>query len=125
MRRLADLRRDSRAEHSFLASMYDAGPALLRDSRQSLVCPDRCVLKLPRLLPGWRRALPHELPRESLRKRPCENVRGQTSELGILFGGFGESKAIQLRVDFNRVHAGIIPTAANKNQLSLRVPVDR
>ena len=106
MRRLADLRRDSWAEYSFLARM--ASLALLPDARQSLVRPDRCVLKLPRLLLGWRRALPHELPRESLRKRSCDDVRGMRSELGIQFSGFCDSKAIQLGVDFDRLHATII-----------------
>jgi len=31
-------------------------------------------------------------------------------ELGILLGGFRESKAVQLRVDLNRLHATIIPS---------------
>lgn len=36
------------------------GLALPFDSRQSLIRPDRSVLKLPRFLPGWRCALPNE-----------------------------------------------------------------
>jgi hypothetical protein len=31
-------------------------------------------------------------------------------ELGILLGGFPESKAVQFRVDLNRLHAIIIPS---------------
>jgi hypothetical protein len=31
-------------------------------------------------------------------------------ELGILLGGFSEGKAVQLRVDLNRLHATIIPS---------------
>src|SRR6266849_3183348 len=31
-------------------------------------------------------------------------------ELGLLLGSFGESKAVQLRVDLNRLHAAIIPS---------------
>ena len=86
------------------------GPALLHDSRQSLVCPDRRVLKFPRLFPGRCRSLPFELPGESSRKRSCDDAQGLLGELGILLGGFGESKAVQLRVDLNRRHADIIPS---------------
>jgi hypothetical protein len=85
------------------AAIESAGPALLHDFRQPLVCPDRRVLKLPRLLPGWRRSLPLELPSESPRKRSCDDTQCMPGELGILLGGFGESKAVQLRVDLNRL----------------------
>ena len=87
--------------------------ALLPDARQSFVRPDCCVLKLPRLLPGWRRTLPHELPRESLRKRSRYDVRGLLGEVWVQFGGFRESTAIQLRVDLNRLHGTIITPSVN------------
>jgi len=83
--------------------LSDASSLLLPDARQSLVHADRCVLKLPRFLPWWRRALPHELPRESLRKRLCDDVRGLVSELRVEFGGFREWKAIQLGVDLESI----------------------
>jgi len=65
-------------------------------------------LKLPRLLPSRRRALPLELPRESSRKRTCDHAQGVPVELGILLGSFGESQAIQLGVDLDRLHGIII-----------------
>lgn len=85
-----------------------SGSALIHDFRQSLVGPDRGVLKLPRLLARWRCSLPLELPGESSRKRPCDDAHGLPGELGILLGGFRESQAVQLRVDLNRGHAIII-----------------
>src|SRR2546430_112647 len=88
--------------------MCSAGPALLHDSGELFICPDRRVLKLPRLLPGWWRSLPLYLPCESSRKRSCDDTQGMPGELGILLGGFCESKAVQLRVDLNRLHADII-----------------
>jgi len=86
------------------------GPALIHDSRQSLVRPDRRILKLPRLLPRRWRSLPLELPCESSRKRSGDDTQGVPGKLGILLGGFRESKAVQLRVDLNRLHAIIIPS---------------
>jgi hypothetical protein len=85
-------------------AIESGGLALLCDTRQLLVCPDRCVLKLPCLLPGRRRALPHELPRESTRKRSRDDVRRLLGELRIQSGGFRDSKEIQLRIDLNRLH---------------------
>ena len=86
------------------------GPALIHDSRQSLVRPDRRILKLPHLLPRRWRSLPLELPCESSRKRSGDDTQGVPGKLGILLGGFRESKAVQLRVDLNRLHAIIIPS---------------
>ena len=86
------------------------GRALLHDSREPLVCPDRRVLKLPRLLPGRWRFLPLELPGESSQERSCDDSQGTPGELGMLLGRFGESKAVQLRVDLNRRHVDIIPS---------------
>jgi len=67
-------------------------------------------LKLPRLLTGWWCSLPLKLPGESSRKRSGDDAQGVLGELGILLGGFRESKAIQLWVDLNRLHATIIPS---------------
>jgi hypothetical protein len=67
-------------------------------------------LKLPSLLPRWWCSLPLELPGESSRKRSCDDAQGVLGELRILLGGFRESKAVQLRVDLNRLHATIIPS---------------
>jgi hypothetical protein len=39
-------------------------------------------------------------------------------ELGILLGGFRESKAVQLRVDLNRLHATIIASRVEAPSLS-------
>ncbi len=90
------------------AAIESAGPALVHDARQSFVCPNRRVLKLPRLLTGWWCSLPLKLPGESCRKRSCNDAQGVLGELGILSGGLRESKAVQLRVDLNRLHATII-----------------
>ena len=95
----------STREYDQFAAIESVGPALLHDSRQSLVCPDRRVLKFPRLLSRRCHALPFELPGESSRKRSCDDAQGVLGELGILLGGFRESKAVQLRVDLNRLHA--------------------
>jgi hypothetical protein len=92
------------------AAIESAGPALIHDARQSFVCPNRRVLKLPRLLTGWWCSLPLKLPGESCRKRSCNDAQGVLGELGILLGGFRESEAVQLRVDLNRLHATIIPS---------------
>ncbi len=86
------------------------GLALLCDTRQSLVRPDRSILKLPCLLPGRRHTLPHELPRETTRKRSCDDVRRLPGELGIQLGGFRDGKEIQLRIELNRLHPTIIPS---------------
>ena len=91
-----------------MADVESDGPALIHDARQSFVCPNRRVLKLPRLLTGWWCFLPLKLPGESRRKRSCNDAQGVLGELGILLGGFRESKAVQLRVDLNRLHATII-----------------
>jgi hypothetical protein len=82
--------------------------AYLLHARQSFVCPNRRVLKLPRLLTGWWCSLPLKLPGESGRKRSCNDAQGLLGELGILLGGFRESKAVQLRVDLDRLHGTII-----------------
>jgi len=92
------------------ASWQPTGPALIHDVRQSLVRPDCHVLKLPRLLPRWRHSLPLELPCESSEQRSCYYPQGMLGELGILSGGFRESKAVQFGVDLNRLHAIIIPS---------------
>ena len=91
--------------------------ALFRDARQSFVCPNRRVLKLPRLLTAWWRSVPLKLPGESCRKRSCNDAQGVLGELGILLGGFRESKAVQLRVDLNRLHATIIPSCVEAPSL--------
>jgi hypothetical protein len=90
------------------ASSWANGPALIHNVRQSFVCPNRCVLKLPRSLTGWWCFLPLKLPGESRRKRPCNDAQGVLGELGIPLGGFRESEEVQLRVDLNRLHATII-----------------
>src|SRR5229473_237985 len=92
------------------ADIESVDPALLHDSRQSFVCPNCRILKLPRLLTGWWSSLPLKLQGESSRKRSCDDAQGVLGELGILLGGFRESKTVQLRVDLNRLHATIIPS---------------
>src|SRR5260370_28301508 len=82
--------------------------ALLRDSSEPLVCADRRILKFPRLLSGWWRSVPLELPGESFEKRSCQNTQGLPGELGILLCGFGESQTVQLGIDLNRRHTDII-----------------
>src|SRR5216683_968120 len=72
--------------------------ALLRDSSEPLVCADRRILKFPRLLSGWWRSVPLELPGESFEKRSCQNTQGLPGELGILLCGFGESQTVQLGI---------------------------
>jgi hypothetical protein len=47
-------------------------------------------------------------------------TQGMPGELGILLGGFGERKAVQLRVDLNRLHADIIPSRG-----AIRVSIGR
>src|SRR5215472_7650386 len=93
---------------------------LLRDPRQSLVCLDRRVLKLPRLLPRRWRSLPFELPCEPSRKRSGDDAQGVLGELRILLGGFRESKAAQFGVDLNRLHATIIPSPSRRAVRSRR-----
>jgi hypothetical protein len=78
-----------------------ASTALLGDSRQFLICPDRRVLKLPSLLPRWWRPFPLELPCEPSGKRSSDYGQGAFGELGILLGGFRESKVVQLRIDLD------------------------
>ena len=99
----------STSEYDQFAAIESVGPALLHDSRQSFVCPNRRVLKLPRLLTGWWCSLPLKLPGESSRKRSCDDAQGVLGELGILLGGFRESKTVQFGVDLNRLHVTIIP----------------
>jgi len=89
---------------------WSAGPALLRESRQSFVRSDRRVLKLPRLLTSRWCSPPLKLPGESPRKGPGDDAHGVLGEFGISLGGLLESKAVQLRVDLNRLHANIIPS---------------
>jgi hypothetical protein len=50
------------------------------------------VIFLLRFLLCWRRTLPHKVPRESLRKRSGDDVRGLVSELGIQFGGLNDGQ---------------------------------
>jgi hypothetical protein len=101
----------STSEYDNSAAIESDGPTLIHDARQSFVCPNRRVLKLPRLLTGWRCSLPLKLPGESRRKRSRNDAQGVLGELGIVLGGFRESKAVQLRVDLNRLHATIIVEA--------------
>jgi len=68
--------------------------ALPNDLRQPFVCPDRRVLKFPRLLPCWRRSLPLHLPGKSLQKRPRDDAQSKPGELRVLLGSFGESAAV-------------------------------
>ena len=84
--------------------------ALLHDSGESFVGANRRILKLPRRLTGRWRSLPLKLPGESSGKRSCDDTQSVFGELGILPGGFGESKTVQLRVDLNRLHATMIPS---------------
>ena len=37
-------------------------------------------------------------------------MQGVPGKLRKLFGGFGESKLVQFRIDFNRLHSIIIPS---------------
>ena len=118
----------SEHDHSLLLSLLVLHYSMIFASL--FVCPDRRVLKLPRLLPGWWRSVPLELPGESSRKRSCDDTQGMPGELGILLGRFGESKAVQLRVDLNRLHEAIIPslvdaaTAAPRQATSLAPKTD-
>ena len=104
------LAKSLRSRPSPFAAIVPTDSALFHDSRQSLVRPDRRILKLSRLLPRRWRSLPLELPCESSRKRSGDDTQGVPGKLGILLGGFRESKAVQLRVDLNRLHAIIIPS---------------
>ena len=98
-------------EHITHSAVIESGcPTLVYDARQFFVRPNRCVLKLPRLLTEWWWSFPLKLPGESCRKRSCNDAQGLLGELGILLYGFRESKAVQLRVDLNRLHATIIPS---------------
>ena len=53
--------------------------------------------------------MPLHLPSESAEKWARHNPQGVPAELGILLGGFCKSEAVQLRVDFDRLHAAMIP----------------
>jgi hypothetical protein len=61
-------------------------------------------LKFPRFLAGGRCAVPLKLPRETAEKRPGDDTQGSPLELGIFLGSFGESEAIQLRVNLDWLH---------------------
>src|SRR5215469_11730094 len=71
--------------------------------------PDRRVLKFPSWLPGWWRSFPPQLPGESSQERSRDETQRAPGKPGILEGGFRESKAVQLRIGFNRLHAAVIP----------------
>ena len=113
----------STSEYDQFAAIKSVGPALLHDSRQSFVCPNCRILKLPRLLTGWWCSLPLKLPGESSQKRSCDDAQGVLGELGILLGGFRESKTVQLRVDLNRLHATIIPSRVEDDPSLARLKI--
>jgi len=56
----------SEHDHSLLLSLLVLHYSMIFASL--FVCPDRRVLKLPRLLPGWWRSVPLQLPRRILAK---------------------------------------------------------